>query len=167
MGLFDEEETDDDDDRVVLVDDAVFDRVLAILAARSRWRAGGKGTGGAAGFVFSYRRATRLVSSRNDGLPKPDRLFWRTEENLVGSMVGLSLELSSCCSCSRLTMIISAWAPDGGVPVTPAGSTGGGTNSKTGRDEMSEHCLHRSGSGPAARARGRVFRANRRLQERQ
>lgn len=36
---------------------------------------GGNGMGGSAGTVLSYRRATKLVSSRNEVLPKIGRLL--------------------------------------------------------------------------------------------
>ncbi|PHH68912.1 hypothetical protein CDD83_5888 [Cordyceps sp. RAO-2017] len=78
--------SDDEAERVVA--ETLERVVLAMLAARSRLRAGGSGTGGSAALVFSYRSATRPMSSRNEDRPRPDRLFWRTDENLVGTMAG-------------------------------------------------------------------------------
>lgn len=84
MGLFDGDEMEDEAERLERV--ALDLAVLATLAARSRLRAGGRGTGSSAGFVFSYRRATKPVSSRKHGLLRPGRDLWRTKENLVEPM---------------------------------------------------------------------------------
>lgn len=72
----------------------VFDLVmLVVLADRNGFR-GGSGIGGSAGFVLSYRRATRPVSSRNEDLVIEGRFVWRTEENLVGTMAAAIFVLS-------------------------------------------------------------------------
>jgi len=84
---------------------------LAILDARRGPRTEGKRTGGSAGFVFSYRRATRAVSSRKDGLGRPVRLFERTDEDFGDTMFGgifLVAARSACCSANSLLYVFVA-----------------------------------------------------------
>jgi hypothetical protein len=62
--------------------------MLVELGDRRGFLGGGKGMGGSAGLVFSYRRPTRAVSSRKYGRrPLGERLFCRTEANLVGNIL--------------------------------------------------------------------------------
>lgn len=79
------EELDVDRDTLVAV---VFDlAMLSELGERRGFLGGGRGIGGSAGLVFSYRKPTMLVSSRKEGLPVGERFFCRTEENLAGNML--------------------------------------------------------------------------------
>ncbi|KAG6000412.1 hypothetical protein E4U21_005488 [Claviceps maximensis] len=71
-----------------MVDDPDDPDDLADTDAFRAFLAGGSHSGGSAGFVFSYRTPTRLLSSRNKSFPPPPtaaRPFCRTDENRRGS----------------------------------------------------------------------------------
>lgn len=99
------DELDVDRDTFVAI---VFDlEMLSELGERRRFLCGGKGTGGSAGLVFSYRKPTMLVSSRKEGSRLVgERFFRRTEANLVGNMLGMQdvkgKGLAGKCACSGL-----------------------------------------------------------------
>lgn len=94
-------------DRDIFVAVVLFDlAMLTELGERRGFLGGGRGTGGSAGLVFSYRKPTTLVSSRKEARPVEGRFLCRTEANLVGNMLKIQLwagmnahVLVSSCHC--------------------------------------------------------------------